>query len=97
MAACGSDFLVADDFDSVMAVIDTDMLESDAEMLFKINSVVKNLPSAKTSGQNHCYICSKIYLAESGLSRHVKLKHSENLPPNERSKKTKNNLDIFLL
>ena len=97
MAACGSDFLVADDFDGVMAVIDTDMLESDAEMLSEVNSAVKNLPSAKKSGQNHCYICSKIYLAESGLSRHVKLKHSENLLPNENSKKIKYNLDIFLL
>ena len=41
MAACGSDFLVAYDFDAVMARIDTDMLENDTEMLPEVNSVVK--------------------------------------------------------
>ena len=68
MAACGSDFLVADDFDGIMAIIDEDMLENSTEMLSEVNSVVKNLPSVKKSGQHHCYICSKICLSE-GLSR----------------------------
>ena len=41
MAVCGSDYLVPDDFDAVMARIDTDMLENDTEMLPEVNSVVK--------------------------------------------------------
>ena len=56
MATCGSDFLVADDFDAVMAIIDADMLENDTEMLSEVNSVVGNLPSAKNSGQQGLYL-----------------------------------------
>ena len=41
MVACGSDFLVADDFDAVIARIDADMLENNIEMLPEVNSVVK--------------------------------------------------------
>ena len=72
MAACGSDFLVADNFDAAMAVIDAEMLENNAEMLLELNSVIKNLPSAKKSGHHHCHICSKMCLSESRLSRHIK-------------------------
>ena len=85
--ACGNNFLVADDFDAVMAIIDADMLENDTE----------NLPSAKNSGQHHCHICCKICLSESGLLRHVKSKHPENLSSNEESSKLKYSLDVFLL
>ena len=53
---CGSDFLVADDFDAIMAIIDADMLENDTEMLSEVNSVVENLPSAKNSGQQGLYL-----------------------------------------
>ena len=88
MAACGSNFLIADDFDGVMAVIDADMLENDAEMLSEVNYVVKNLPSTNKSGQHHYRICSKLCLSESGLLRHVKLKHPEYLPPDEISNRT---------
>ena len=91
MAICGSDFLVVDDFDVVMAIIDADMLENDSEMLLEVNSVVKNLPSAKNSGQHHCHVCSKSCLSESGLLRHVKSKHPE------KYNKLKYSLDLFLL
>lgn len=84
MTACGSDFLFADNFDA-------------AEMLLELNSVIRNLPSAKKSGHHHCYSCSKICLSESGLSRHVKQKYLKYLTPNEKSKKIKYKLDIFLL
>ena len=43
------DFLVTDDFDAVMAIIDADMLKNDTEMLSEVNSVIENLPSAKDS------------------------------------------------
>ena len=36
MATCGSDFLVADDFDAIMAIIDADMLENNTEMLLEV-------------------------------------------------------------
>ena len=96
MATCGSDFLVADDFDAVMAIIHADMLENDTEMLSEVNSVAENLLSAKNSGQNHCHNCSKICVSESGLLRHVKSRHPENLS-NDESSKLKYSLDLFLL
>ena len=73
------------------------MLENNTEMLSEVNSVVENLPSAKNSRQYHCHICSKVCLTESGLSRHLKSKHPEDLPSNEESSKLKYILDIFLL
>ena len=72
---CDSDFLVADNFDAVVAIIDADVLENDTEILSDVNCVVENLPSTKNCGQHHCHICSKICLSESGLLRHVKSKH----------------------
>ena len=62
MATCGRGFLVADDFDAVMAIIHADMLENDTEMLSEINSVVENLPLAKNSGQRHSHVCSNVCL-----------------------------------
>ena len=97
MATCGRGFLVADDFDAVMAIIHADMLENDTEMLSEINSVVENLPLAKNSGQRHSHVCSSVCLWESVLLRHLKSKHPENLLSNEESNKIKYNWDIFLL
>ena len=62
MATFGSDFSVANDFDVVMAIIDSDMLQNDTEIISEVNSVVENLTSAHNSGQHHCYICFKICL-----------------------------------
>ena len=56
MAACGSDFLVADDFDAVMGIIGADMLENDTVMSSKVNFVVENLLSAKKSRKHHCHM-----------------------------------------
>ena len=95
MATCGSDFLVEVDFDALMATIDADMFENDTKMLSEVNSVVENLPSAKNSRQNHCLICCKVCLSESGVLKHLKSKHPEKLPSNEVSSKLKYNLDIF--
>ena len=97
MVTCGSDFLEADDFDVVMAIIDADMLENNSEMLSEVNSTVQNLPSAKNSGQHHCRDWSKICLSESGLLTHVKSKHPDNLSSNEESSKLKYSIDLFLL
>ena len=95
MTACNSEFVVADDFDVVMPITNTDILKNDTEMLSEVNSAVKNLPSAKKSEQHHIDISSKIWLSESELLRHVILKNAEKLSPNEKSMKC--SLDIFLL
>ena len=95
MVTCGSGFLVADNFDSVMTIIDANMLENDTEMLSEVNSVIKNLPSAKNSGQHHYHICSNICLSESGSLRHVKSKHPDNFSSHEESAKLKYSLDNF--
>ena len=80
------DFVVADDLDSVIAIIDAGLLQSDTEMLLDVNSFVENLPFGKKSGQHQRHICSKNCLSESGLSRHVKLKRQENFPLNKKSR-----------
>lgn len=95
MIACSSDFLVADDFDTVMTVIDANILENNAERLSEVNSVVKNLSSAKKSGQYNNHICSKIHLSESGFLKHVKSKHPERLTAQWEIQKNKIQLRNF--
>ena len=51
MAVCH--FLVADDFDAFMSIIDTDMLENNTEMLSEVNSVVENLYLSKSGLSRH--------------------------------------------
>ena len=51
MAICH--FLVADDFDAFMSIIDTDMLENNTEMLSEVNSVVENLYLSKSGLSRH--------------------------------------------
>ena len=97
MTACNSEFVVADEFDVVMLITNTDILKNDTEMLSEVNSAVKNLPSAKKSEQHHIDISSKIWLSESELLRHVILKNAEKLSPIEKSMILKCSLDIFLL
>ena len=93
----GSEFLVADDFDAVMTVTDTDILENDTEILLEVISVMENLPSGKKSGQRHCQICSNIFPTEPRLLIYVKLKHPEKLSPKEKSIILTYSLNVFLL
>ena len=41
MTACSSEFLVADDFDVVMPITNTDILKNDTKILSEVNSAVK--------------------------------------------------------
>ena len=48
MPTCGSDFIVADDFDAVMAIIDADMLENVTEILSEVNLLSKTYHQQRT-------------------------------------------------
>ena len=45
MASGKGDFLYEDDLDAVLAIIDADMIENDADMESEIVTRIKNLPS----------------------------------------------------
>ena len=61
-----------DDFDAIMATIDTDMLHNDEDLNLQINSCVKNMPSmAKFCFQ---YEFCKVCLSSDSLKRHVTIK-----------------------
>ena len=74
MASGKDDFLYEDDLDGVLAIIDADMIENDADMESEIVTRIKNLPS-----RENCSFKSEFWpevcLSKAGLLRHEKAKH----------------------
>ena len=48
MPTCGSDFIVAHDFDAVMAIIDADILENVTEILSEVHLLLKTYHQQRT-------------------------------------------------
>ena len=57
-----------------MAVVDTDMVQKNAELNLEISSCVKSMPSKKKSSF-HCDFCGQICSSSGGLKRHTVKKH----------------------
>ena len=74
MAYSSSDYFYGDDYDAIIACIDSDMLENDDEMKAEVNECLENMPTADVSGFK-CQFCEKICLSKGGLKRHAKSKH----------------------
>ena len=60
MASGKDDFLYEDDLDGVLAIIDADMIENDADMESEIVACIKNLPSRENCSFK-CEFCYYYY------------------------------------
>ena len=76
MTGSSEDFLCEDDFDTVLGIIDADMLESNKDF---IQERVFFIPKVNQSESlmNPCTECAQICILKGGLTRHNKKKNSK--------------------
>ena len=88
MASCSEDFLYEDDFDAVLAIIDSDFLDNDEEFESDLNTVIEKIPSSENPSFP-CSHCQKICRSKGGLTRHNNAKHSDVSSDSSTSKTSK--------
>ena len=79
MTGSSEDFLCEDDFDTVLGIIDADMLESN-----KVNQ--------SESLMNPCTECAQICILKGGLTRHNKKKNSKSFWEKTKDVRTTNEI-----
>ena len=76
MAGANEDFLIGDDFDAVLALIDDDFLENDRELNQQVNEVVSEIGNHDTKQVFKCETCQNVCVSQRGLTRHQNAKHN---------------------
>ena len=74
MSSAKDEYLYEDDLDAVLAIVDADMFENDADMESEIVTCIKNLPSRENFSFK-CEFCQKVCLSKAGSSRQEKAKN----------------------
>ena len=81
MAALEEDFLVGDDLDVILAMLEEDSPEEDQNFVADVNSIVEELSDVPPATGFACQFCKKICKSRRGLSRHMNTKHPADTPP----------------
>ena len=91
MTGCSEDFLCEDDFDTVLGIIDADMLESNKDF---IQERVFFIPKVNQSESlmNPCTECAQICILKGGLTRHNKKKNSKSFWEKTKDVRTANEI-----
>ena len=76
MAGANEDFLIGDDFDAVLALIDHGFLENDRELNQQVNEIVSEIGNHDTKQVFKCETCQKVCVSQRGLTRHQNAKHN---------------------
>ena len=77
MALVGEDFLVGDDLDAVLALLEEDVLEESEEFVGEVENIVGELNECTPHAGFHCDLCEKVCKSNRGLTRHRKMKHDQ--------------------
>ena len=90
MATSGEDYLMGDDLDAILDLIEEDIPEENEEFLSEVNAVIDELSEPPPPNGFPCVFCDKVCKSKRGLSRHQNIKHpEENIDnPNVKKKKT---------
>lgn len=89
MAAAREDFLYDEDYDTILDIIESNLLDEDEDLSSELNTVVEEIPKDDNSSQFPCTFCTKVCLSKGGLTRHIKSKHPDShsqgasLPPSK--------------
>ena len=75
MAGANEDFLIGDDFDAVLALIDDDFLENDRELNQQVNEVVSEIGNHDTKQVFKCETCQKVCVSQRGLLLDIKMQN----------------------
>ena len=73
MAALDEYFLIGDDLDVILSLIEEDILVEDDGFTAEVEEIVENQPSNSFS----CDQCDKVCKTQRGLTRHKNTKHRE--------------------
>ena len=85
MALVHEEYLYQDDFDAVLDLIESDVLEYGDDIQQDINLAVEKIPVVNNSPSYPCSFCAKICLSKGGLTRHISTKHDlETAEPNKK-------------
>ena len=95
MAAVQEWFLHKDDFNPVLAITDSDLVEKDAKFDSEINTVVEKKPTNQCSLLFSCNLYDKVCLSKGSLNRYVNSKNKEGLTV-EHIRITKDVEDLLL-
>ena len=75
MAAIGEDFLVGDDLDLILAMLEEDIPIDNEDFVAEVDSFVGEVIEASPDAEFSCKQCSKVCKSKRGLTRHKSTKH----------------------
>ena len=75
-ASYSKDFLLEDDSDALLAIIDADILENDEDFLEQTEISLQKVTAAETS-TFPCKFSDKVRVSKGGMTRHLRKKHPE--------------------
>lgn len=88
MAVNSEDFLYGDDLEAVLAIVEANMLDNDADFEQQATEVVDKVTSLEKSSFP-CSFCKKVCLSKGGLTRHINAAHPEHRVESNKGTKTK--------
>ena len=77
MATLGEDFLVGDDLDAILALIEEDVAGEGEDFLAEVDAVVGEINEVFPHTGFSCDQCGKICKSQRGLTRHKNVKHPQ--------------------
>ena len=75
MAAISEDFLVCDDMDAILSLIEEDIAWEDEHFVVEINNIVGQLNETTPDSGFPCELCEKVCKSQHDLTRHKNTKH----------------------
>ena len=86
---CDEEFLVGDDFDVILSLLEEDVLNGEEELVAQVNEIVNEVDFPPPAAGFKCDICDKVCKSQRGLTRHNTAKHNEHQSSNDAESSTK--------
>ena len=77
MVAISEDFLVCDDMDAILSLIEEDIAWEDENFVVEVNNIVGQLNETTPDSRFPCELCEKVCKSQHGLTRHKNTKHQQ--------------------
>ena len=85
MAAISEDFLVCDDMDAILSLIEEDIAWEDENFVVEVNNIVGQLNETTSDSGFPCELFEKVCKSQHGLTRHKNTKHHQQIPTTSSS------------
>ena len=84
MAAISEDFLVCDDMDAILFLIEEDIAWEEENFVVEVNNIVGQLNETTPDSGFPCELC-EVCKSQHGLTRHKNTKHQQQIPTTSSS------------